>query len=605
MSSLPLAEYALLSDCHSAALVSRAGSVDWLCLPRFDSPAVFGRLLDEAAGRWSLRPVGEATAARGYADGTLVLETRWACGGGEAVVTDALAMAVGDRGHELGSASPHALLRHVRGVRGEVDLELEFAPRPEYGVVLPLIVEGDGGVVGRGGAALVRLCSPVPLEVADSTARARLRVRAGESVGFALRFAASIEPVPELWTPEDVERRLRETAAAWRSWSRMHQAYQGPWKELVHGSGRVLQALTYATTGAIVAAPTTSLPERVGGVRNWDYRYCWVRDASLTLRALWVAACPDEATRFFDFLARAALPQVRSGTDLQVVFGIGGEHDLTERELPHLSGWRRSRPVRIGNGAWVQRQLDVYGELLDAAWMLRDQISALGDVARELLAAAADGAAARWPEPDHGIWEIRGEPQHFVHSKLMCWVALDRAIRMADFLRADAARVERWRAEAGAVRRAILERGWSDAAGAFVQSFGGDILDASALVPALVGFLPAGDPRMRSTIEAVAARLTDDRGLVYRYRAPDGLAGGEGAFLLCTFWLAEAWALAGETARARATFEAAAAHANDLGLLAEEVDSASGELLGNFPQAFSHIGLVNAAWAISQAETAR
>lgn len=605
MSSLPLAEYALLSDCHSAALVSRAGSVDWLCVPRFDSPAVFGRLLDAAAGHWSLRPVGEATAARAYAAETLVLETRWECGGGEAVVTDALATGVGDRGHDLGSASPHALLRHVRGVRGEVDFELEFAPRPEYGVVLPLIVGGDGGVVGRGGATLVRLCSPVPLEVAGSTARARLRVRAGESVGFALRFAASIEPVPELWTPEEIAGRLRETAAAWRSWSRIHQAYQGPWKELVHGSGRVLQALTYATTGAIVAAPTTSLPERVGGVRNWDYRYCWVRDASLTLRALWVAACPDEATHFFDFLARASLPQVRRGTDLQVMFGIGGEHDLTERELPHLSGWRRSRPVRIGNGAWVQRQLDVYGELLDVAWRLHDQLAGLDDIARELLADAADGAAARWREPDHGIWEMRGEPQHFVHSKLMCWVALDRAIRMADFLRADAARVERWRTEAGVVRRAILEQGWSEAAGAFVQSFGGDVLDASALVLALVGFLPPGDPRMRSTIEAAAARLTDARGLVYRYRAPDGLAGGEGAFLLCTFWLAEAWALAGETARARAVFEAAVAHANDLGLLAEEVDSASGELLGNFPQAFSHIGLVNAAWAISQAEAAR
>jgi alpha,alpha-trehalase len=361
----------------------------------------------------------------------------------------------------------------------------------------------------------------------------------------------------------------------------------------------VLQALSFQPTGAIIAAASTSLPEGVGGERNWDYRYAWVRDSCFTMQALWVAACPDEAVDFFSFMTGAAAT-VDDDNGLQIMFGVGGEHDLTERILPHLEGWRDSRPVRVGNGAWNQQQVDVYGELLGAAYQLRDYLDDVDDATRRFLVACADAAAARWQERDQGIWEVRGGPRDFLYSKLMCWVALDRAIDLADLLHAHD-RIESWTATREQIRDAILTDGWSDKAGAFAQAFGSDDLDASTLMMPIVGFMPATDPRMRSTIDAIAERLTDEHGLVYRYRATDGLEGEEGTFLLCTFWLAQAQALAGEVEQARKTFEHAIAYANDVGLLAEEVDPASNELLGNFPQAFSHIGLVNAAWAISQA----
>jgi GH15 family glucan-1,4-alpha-glucosidase len=346
----------------------------------------------------------------------------------------------------------------------------------------------------------------------------------------------------------------------------------------------------------------------VGGARNWDYRFAWVRDASCTIEALWVAACPDEANEFFDFITASAAGSLEQAGDLQIMFGIGGERDLTERELPHLSGWRRSAPVRIGNGAWRQRQLDVYGELLSAVHRLSDRLFGdasppVADGTRRFLVDLADTAARRWREKDHGIWEIRGDPRHFLYSKLMCWVALDRAIDLAEPLGA-ADRVGAWTGASNEIRQAILREGWNDRVNAFTQSLGSDELDASSLMLPLAGFLPADDPRVVATIEATEARLTDARGLVYRYRAHDGLDGEEGSFLLCTFWLAQALAMAGQPDRARRVFERAAAFVNEVGLLAEEVDPISGELLGNFPQAFSHIGLVNAAWAISEAEAA-
>ncbi|HEV8277624.1 MAG TPA: glycoside hydrolase family 15 protein, partial [Streptosporangiaceae bacterium] len=325
-----------------------------------------------------------------------------------------------------------------------------------------------------------------------------------------------------------------------------------------------------------------------------------MRDSCLTMEALWVAACPDEANKFFAFLADAAASQLRRGIDLQIMFGIGGERDLSERELPHLSGWRASRPVRVGNGAWSQRQLDVYGELLGAAQRLVQQLGGLDPVTQRFLAAAADTAASRWTEKDQGIWEIRGEPRDFLYSKLQCWAALDRAIDIAPHLGAQH-KVAGWTAARDEIRAAILEHGWSEKAGAFTQAFGSEDLDASNLMLAITGFLPGDDPRMKATIDATAARLTDERGLVYRYLAHDGLAGEEGTFLLCTFWLAQAQALAGELEAATATFERAVAAINDVDLLAEEIDASSGEMIGNFPQAFSHIGLINAAWAISQA----
>jgi len=499
--------------------------------------------------------------------------------------------------HTLRLDEPRALLRRVECLEGEVPVSIEFAPRPEYGLVRPRLEEA-GGLVARGGPDVLTLSSARPLGIDRSSAAGTFVLRRGERASFALMRSPIWEASPAPLDEESIDALLARTIETWRIWASHHQAYEGPWKALVDHSGRVLQALSFAPTGAVIAAATTSLPERVRGLRNWDYRFTWVRDASLTMQALWVAACPTEAYRFFDFLANASLSPSEGGTR-QIMYGIGGEHDLAERELDHLSGWRSSRPVRVGNGAWNQRQLDVFGELLEAAWILREQPRIFEPVTRAFLRENVDAAAARWDEADHGIWEMRGPPRHFLNSKLMCWSALDRGIALAEHLDAGA-RVPSWESTREEIRSAILERGWSHDAQAFTQSFGSDELDASALRIPLVGFLPADDPRVRATIEAIASRLVDRRGLVFRYLGADGLPGSEGAFLLCTFWLAEAWALAGEPRLARETFERAAAHANYIGLLSEEVDPDSGELLGNFPQAFSHIGLINAAWTISE-----
>ncbi|HEX6452340.1 MAG TPA: glycoside hydrolase family 15 protein [Trebonia sp.] len=597
---MPISDYALLSDCRSAALVSRGGSVDWLCFPRFDSPAVFARILDSGGGHFSIRPVGEFQASRAYADQTMALETTFVTAAGTAVLTDAMAVGRNERGHDLGAGSPGVLLRQLACIAGEMDVEVSYAPRPEFGLIHPILEAIPGGVAARGGAGRLLLSAPVAFVIDGATATARVHLAAGQDLCFALAHGQAGEPPLPAWDGEAIAARLEDTLEGWRSWSAIHQTYEGPWRDLVHHSGRVLQALTFAPTGAIVAAPTTSLPETVGGGRNWDYRYTWVRDACLTMEALWVAACPDEANKFFTFLADAAASQLHRGLDLQIMFGIGGERDLSERELPHLAGWRDSRPVRVGNDAWTQRQLDVYGELLGAAQRLVDQLGELDPVTQRFLAAAADTAAVRWKEEDQGIWEIRGEPRDFLYSKLMCWVALDRAISLIPQLSAED-RAAEWAVARDEIRTAILEYGWSHASGAYTQAFGCEDLDASNLMLVITGFLPGDDPRMKATIDATATRLTDERGLVYRYLAHDGLAGEEGTFLLCTFWLAHAQALAGEIDKATATFERAVAAISDVGLLAEEVDAHSGEMIGNFPQAFSHIGLVNAAWAITQA----
>lgn len=602
MSEQPIGDHALLSDCHGTALVDRRGSIEWLCVPALDSPAACARLLDDEAGHFAISPVLEADVSRTYLDATLVLVTTFATATGTVELTDALAMARGVRGHDLGADSPHVLLRRAVCTDGEVELRMEFAPRFEYGLTVPLLHEQHGALTARGGPAALRLSTGVGLDHDGERAQGVITLRAGETRGFALQHTPSWQPPPPAWTAGDVAAGLEDTVEAWRTWSAQHQGYEGPYQALVDHSGRVLQGLTYHPTGAMVAAPTTSLPETVGGERNWDYRYAWVRDASFTLDAQWVAACPDEAGKFLDYLTTAA-SSICHTRQLQIMFGIRGERDLTERELAHLSGWRNSRPVRVGNGAWAQPQLDVYGELLDAVHCLRGQLGEFDDHERRFLVALADTAAAVWQQTDQGIWEVRGPPRHYLYSKLMCWVALDRAIDLATDLHAGD-RVEAWSATRAAIRDAILTRGWDPQMRAFTQSFDGSALDASCLTIPLTGFLPANDERMVATIEAIETHLTDDQGLVYRYRGGDGLAGEEGTFLLCTFWLAQALARAGQPDRARQVFDRAAGYLNDVGLLSEEVDPATGELIGNFPQAFSHIGLINAAWAIGQAEHA-
>jgi len=596
-----ISDYALLSDCHSAALVSRDGSVDWLCLPRFDSPSVFARLLGVEGGHWAIGPAGAYESRRRYLPGTLALETTFSTPTGTATLTEAMVFGDDERGHDIGLAAPHVLVRVLEVTNGEMPVDAEFAPRPEYGVVRPRLQSVDGGLIARGGASVLVLTGPDPTATDGAVARWQLRLRSGDKVVFALQHQSTWYTTPQPWTATQAERALAATVEGWTSWSEMHQRYEGLWQDHVHHSGRVLQALTYRPTNAIVAAPSTSLPEHEGGSRNWDYRYCWLRDASMTMQALWVAACPDEANRFLAFVTAAAGSGAESGPGVQIMYGIGGEHDLAERELDHLSGWRGSRPVRVGNDAWHQHQHDVFGAVLDGVYRLRDQITALDPDTIAFLARMADAAATAWREPDRGIWEMRGEPRHFLHSKLMCWVALDRAVRLSDQLGLSV-EATRWSDAAETLRAEIVERGWNDEVGAFTQSFGSSDLDASVLMMAITGFLPASDPRMRSTIESIAGGLSASGGLIYRYIESDGLDGDESTFLLCSFWLAECWALAGEVDAARAIFEQAAGYANDVGLLAEEAEPRTGEMLGNFPQAFSHIGLVNAAWAITQAE---
>ncbi|MGE0026363.1 MAG: glycoside hydrolase family 15 protein [Thermoleophilia bacterium] len=600
----PIASYGMLSDCSSAALVSRTGSIDWLCLPRFDSPAVFARLLDPRAGHWSIRPREPFRMTRRYLDGTLVLQTTFTTATGTIRLTDALAFVAGQRGHDLGLDAPHELLRSVEGLGGSVDVVMQLAPRPEYGLVIPLLRVTDAGARTFGGPNQIAVSSGVPIEAEGGTAHATFQVRAGERVGFCLTWAPAESSPPETCAPMSVPDRIEDTVMAWRSWEDAHDIYEGPRRGLIRLSSRVLKGLSYRPTGAIVAAATTSLPEGVGGERNWDYRYAWIRDASLTMQALYIGTCPDEVTDFVSFMTSSAGGGADDESALQIMYGIGGEHDLAERVLPHLRGWRDSRPVRVGNGAWDQTQLDVFGELMDAIHLYRERLGDLHPEIRRFAAALADAAAARWREPDAGMWEMRGAPRHHLSSKLQCWVALDRAVALARRLGrfADA---PRWAAERDRIRAAILERGWSARRGAFAQAFDSDELDAAALLMPIVGFLPAADGRMRSTIEAIARDLTED-GLVLRYRTEgglnaDGLHGEEGGFIICSFWLAQCLAQLGEVDRAEELFDRLSGYANDLGLLAEQVEPATGALLGNFPQAFSHVGLIAAAWEIDRA----
>jgi GH15 family glucan-1,4-alpha-glucosidase len=518
---------------------------------------------------------------------------------------------VGDP-HRLGANAPHALIREVACVSGAVEVDIHFEPRPEYGLVTPILTEAGGVIAARGGPAFLYLYGPSGMrpDLGAGTATGRYPMTAGQTIRFALQWVPLGESTMDsstvdAWDADRIGDELRTTIDAWQGWSAAHRTYDGPWRELVHHSGRVLHALTYQPTGAIVAAVTTSLPEAVGGDRNWDYRYTWIRDATLTMDALWVAACPDEAHKFFAFLTTAAATPRPDG-QLQIMYGIGGEHDLTEHVLDHLPGWQGCQPVRIGNDAWTQSQLDVYGELLATAARYADQLPDDPPL-RAFLIRLADTAAALWREPDHGIWEIRGRRQHFLHSKLMCWVALDRGVDLADRLGATD-RAPNWAAARDEIRAAIETDGFNEGLGAYTQTLRGSTLDAATLMIPIVGFADGNDPRVRSTVDAIERGLTDDHGLVYRYdndTGVDGLAGGEGTFLICTFWLARAQALAGRVDAARETFARATGYANDLGLLAEQVDPTTGMMLGNFPQAFSHIGLINTANTIAEAQRAR
>ena len=586
-----IGDYAFLSDCTTTALVNREGCIDWWCVPRIDSPSVFGRLLDPDAGHWSLHPVAASTSTRAYLDDTLILSTIFRTEHGSVQVTDLLAFAQASRGHDIGRHSPGLLIRRIEGRQGTMSMRSEFAPRMEYGRTQPHISATHDGVRSRGGPVELQCSGPVTWTCLPDRARTTFEVTEGQVVELRLQYRPAFDDsVTDSAAPTSTRPgQLEDTAAGWRSWVALHTTYDGDYADLVRRSSLVLQGLTYQRSGALVAAATTSLPEELGEDLNFDYRYAWLRDLSLTIRSLWLAACPDEPQRLFRWFTTVA---GLVGDELvQIMYGVEGERDLTERELPHLAGFEGSRPVRVGNQAWQQKQLDVLGEVLDAAYTLRHSLSEYDEPTKQLLVAFANRAAASWSEPDSGMWEARDAERHYTSSKVMCWVALDRAVKLARHL-GDAADPAGWATARDDVRTAILDRAWSPTAGAYAGAFESDELDASVLILPLVGFLPATDVRMWRTIQAVATELDAD-GLIRRW------ADDPNGFLLCTYWLVECLAMGGELGHARQLFERAAQCSNDLGLLAEQAESKSNQLLGNFPQVFSHVGLINAAWRLA------
>ncbi len=590
MSDLRIEDYALIGDCGTAALVGRSGSIDWLCLPRFDSPACFSALLGQAEhGRWLIAPCDpDAKVTRRYIDNSLVLSTTFATATGAVELIDFFRPRHG---------TIH-LVRLVRGVSGHVAMEVEFILRFEYGSLVPWVeqlTEG-GGISAIGGPERVVLRTPVPLTGEDLKTVGTFEIEAGETVPFVLSYGASHLPPPR---PIDPSRALEIALAFWRQWS-SQCAHAGPWSDTVKGSLAVLKGLTYAPTGGIVAAPTTSLPERIGGARNWDYRYCWLRDATFTLLALMHAGCIGEARSWRDWLFRAV---AGSPDQIQIMYAIGGERRLTEWEASWLPGYNGSSPVRIGNAAAAQTQLDIFGELLDAFY--HADLNGLAPTARAapIVRAVLDHLAKIWRDPDEGIWEVRGPPQHFTHSKVMAWVAFDRAIKIAE--RLDGGReAQPWCRIRDEIHADVCARAFDPELGSFVQAYGSKSLDAALLLLPLVGFLPPSDPRIVGTVAAIERRLVYD-GLVCRYDTGeriDGMPPGEGAFLACSFWLADNYILLNRRQEARRLFDRLLSLRNDVGLLAEEYDPRAKRQLGNFPQAFSHVALVNTAFNLTRSE---
>ncbi|MBW3602162.1 MAG: glycoside hydrolase family 15 protein [Actinobacteria bacterium] len=588
--AMRIEDYALIGDTETAGLVGRDGSIDWLCLPRFDSGACFTALLgDDDHGRWSLRPAGDVhRVRRRYLPGTLVLETEFETEDGCVRVLDCMPPRDG---------LPD-LARVVEGVRGRVPMRMRLVIRFDYGWIVPWVRRLDGLLAAVAGPDALYLRSPVETTGEGFATVADFTVSPGDRVPFVLAWQPSHLPAPAVG---DGLRLLADTASWWREWSG-RSTYAGERPEAVQRSLVTLKALTFAPTGGVVAAPTTSLPERIGGVRNWDYRYCWLRDASFTLSALLVAGFTDEARSWRDWLLRAAAGDPRS---LQIMYGPAGEHRLPELELAWLPGYEQSAPVRIGNAACTQFQLDVFGEVFDAMHTAREAGIEPDRAAWSLQKRLLEYLETSWRRPDEGIWEVRGPRRHFTHSKVMAWVAVDRAVKAIERSGLDGP-VERWRATRQAIHDEVCRRGYDGRAGTFVQHYGASRVDASLLMLPLVGFISPHDPRMKGTVAAVERELCTD-GLVARYTPEpdvDGLPPGEGAFLACSFWLVDNYTKVGRVDEARRLFGRLLDLRNDVGLLAEEYDPAARRMVGNFPQAFSHVGLVNAADNLSRASGA-
>ncbi len=590
---MPLAieDYAVLGDTQTAALVGRDGSFDWMCMPRFDSAACFAALLgNEKHGRWKLAPRAatlEKTRRR-YLPGTLVLETTYDTPEGSVRVLDCMPPR---------QRTPD-VVRVVEGLRGEVTVQMELVIRFDYGSVVPWVRKlPDGRLAAIGGPDALVLQTPVETHGEELTSVAEFVVKAGEKVPFVLSWHASYEPPPRALDALDA---LVDTEKWWREWSD-RCTYAGDYREPVLSSLITLKALTFAPTGGIAAAATTSLPEHLGGVRNWDYRYCWLRDATFTLLALMLAGYRDEAAAWRDWLLRSV---AGDPSQLQIMYGLGGERRLDEYEVGWLPGYLGASPVRVGNAAVRQLQLDVYGEVMDALHQARRAGLAEDGVGWRLQTALLDFLERAWCKPDEGLWEVRGERRHFTHSKVMAWVAFDRAVKTIKALGCDGP-LERWVKARDAIRAEVSSRAWNSDKQAFTQSYGSSHLDASLLMIPQVGFLPANDPRFVSTVRAIERELLCD-GFVLRYptEGQDGLPPGEGAFIACSFWLADCYALMGRTDEARALFERLLALRNDVGLLSEEYDPVARRMLGNFPQAFSHVGLINTAFNLTGSQSA-
>jgi GH15 family glucan-1,4-alpha-glucosidase len=595
----PIADYAVIGDTRSAALIARDGSIDWLCWPRFDAPSLFARLLDaQRGGFFAVHPEGRFTSARRYVEGTNVLETTFSCDSGVARLTDLMpVMAEEEKRRRL---TPYRqLLRRIEVLEGTVPIVVTYAPRPQYARHVPHLECRRDSVVFADGPSIVYLRSDASFAADGGEAVSRMTLGAGEHRDFALAYddrSPAVHPHIGAEASAEIERSI----AWWREWSSQLD-YDGPYREAVLRSVLLLKLMTYAPSGAIVAAPTTSLPEAIGGVRNWDYRYCWLRDASFTVSALYGCGFPREGGAFVDWLlygTRLTQPH------LQMLYDVFGEARLPERTLDHLDGYRGSKPVRIGNDAHQQFQLDVYGEVLGAVEEYVNRGATLSGDVRRLMQKLAGIVVKRWREPDSGIWEKRSERAQHVHAKIMAWAALDCAERLADkgHVPAD----PRWAVEKQEIEHLVLERGFSRELSSFVSILDGDQLDASVLYAARVGFLQPGDPRMLATLDAIRARL-GRRDLIYRYdvETKDGLPPGEGAFLACSFWLVEALALGDRRDEATEVFEQLLQRCNDVGLLSEECDAQTGEFLGNFPQALTHIALINAALCLRDRGGAR
>jgi GH15 family glucan-1,4-alpha-glucosidase len=583
---LRIEDYALIGDCQTAALVGKDGSIDWLCVPRFDSGACFAALLGGPEhGRWLLAPAGPVTAVRRhYRDETLVLETEFDTPDGSVAVIDF--MPARDRDPNL--------VRIVEGRRGRVAMTSELVLRFDYGRVVPWVRRTDVGISAIAGPDAVSVVSPVPMSGKDLTTVSEFTVGPGERVPFTLNYHPSHAPAAQI---ADSAEALAETESFWHDWAG-RCTYEGEYRDAVVRSLVTLKALIYEPTGGIVAAPTTSLPEHLGGVRNWDYRFCWLRDATLTLLALINCGYTEEAGAWRRWLLRAV---AGDPAEAQIMYGLAGERRLTEWEVPWLPGYQGAKPVRVGNAAHGQLQLDVYGEVFDALYQARKAGLAPQENGWRVGAKLLEALAAAWEEPDEGIWEVRGPRQHFVHSKVMAWVAFDRAVRSAEQFGREGP-VETWRRTRDTIHRQVCEKGFDPGQNAFTQAYGSKALDASVLMIPLVGFLPPDDPRVRGTVEAIGRTLRKD-GFVARYDTSlteDGLPPGEGAFLPCTFWYADNLAVMGRTDEARAVYERLLKLRNDVGLLSEEYDPAAGRLVGNFPQAFTHVGLVNTALNLSR-----